>query len=143
MLEITTIPHVLAVLNTATFLLLLAGYSFVRNGDQARHKAVMIAALISSVVFLALYTYYHANSGLAKFGGEGVIRPVYFTILIAHVVGAMALTVMVPMIVVRAVKGSFDRHRALARVTLPLWLYVSLSGIVVYVMAIHLYPYGG
>jgi len=143
MIEITTFPHILAGLNSATVGLLLAGFYFIRTGDRARHKAMMVSALFVAVLFLVIYVYYHANSGLAKFGGEGFIRTVYFTILIAHVLGAVTLTPLVPVLAYRALKGRFDAHKRLARWTLPLWLYVSISGIVVYVMALHIYPFTG
>ena len=105
--------------------------------------AMMKSALCAAVIFLIVYVYYHANSGLAKFGGEGIIRPVYFSILVAHVLGAITLTPMVPLLAFRAFKGRFDAHKRLARWILPLWLYVSISGVVIYVMAIHLYPFNG
>ncbi len=143
MIAITTFPHILAGLNSTTVVLLLSGFYFIRNGQQARHKAMMVSALVSAVLFLIVYVYYHANSGLAKFGGEGVIRPIYFAILIAHVFGAVILTPTVPLLAFRALKGRFDAHKRLARWILPLWLYVSVSGVVVYVMAIHLFPFTG
>ena len=102
----------------------------------------MLAALAISAAFLAVYLYYHANAGLARFGGEGVIRPIYFTILIAHIVMAVVIVPLVPAAVYLALRGRFERHRRLARWTLPVWLYVTVSGVVVYVMAVHLYPYG-
>ncbi|NQV47568.1 MAG: DUF420 domain-containing protein [Rhodospirillaceae bacterium] len=140
MIEITTFPHILAGINSATTLVLLAGYFFIRAGNRARHRACMLGAVALAVLFLIIYVIYHANAGLAKFGGEGVIRPIYFTILIAHIVGAVALVPMVPMTLFRALRERFDAHKRLARWTWPLWMYVSVSGIVVYVMAIHLYP---
>jgi putative membrane protein len=87
------------------------------------------------------YLIYHFNSGLARFGGEGVIRPIYFSLLIAHVIGAIIITPLVPITLYRALTGQFARHRQLARWTWPLWMYVAISGVVVYVMTIHLYPY--
>ncbi|MBC8269490.1 MAG: DUF420 domain-containing protein [Rhodospirillaceae bacterium] len=143
MIAITTFPHILAGLNTATVALLLAGFYFIRTGQRSRHMAVMKLALCAAVIFLIVYVYYHANSGLAKFGGEGIIRKIYFSILIAHVLGAIALTPTVPLLAYRAFKGRFDAHKRLARWILPLWLYVSISGVVVYVMAIHIYPFNG
>ena len=143
MIEITTLPHVLAGLNSTTIVLLLCGFYFIRSGDKQRHKAMMVSALVVAVLFLIIYVYYHANSGLAKFGGEGVVRKVYFTILIAHVLGAIVLTPVVPFLAYRALTGRFDAHRRMARWTLPLWLYVSISGIVVYTMALHIYPFTG
>ncbi|NQU58806.1 MAG: DUF420 domain-containing protein [Rhodospirillales bacterium] len=143
MIAITTFPHILAGINSATIALLLAGFYFIRSGNRTKHKAMMISALSAAVLFLIVYVYYHANAGLAKFGGEGVIRPIYFAILIAHVLGAIILTPTVPFLAFRALTGRFDAHKRLARWVLPLWLYVSISGVVVYVMAIHLYPFAG
>ncbi|MHA1597803.1 MAG: DUF420 domain-containing protein [Alphaproteobacteria bacterium] len=141
--EITTLPHILAVINSITVVVLIAGFVFIRNGRRDLHKKTMITALVLAVLFLAVYVTYHLNAGLAKFGGEGVIRPIYFSILVVHVLGAIALTPMVPMLVWRAAKGRFDDHKRLAKWTWPLWLYVSASGVVVYVMAVHLYPFNG
>jgi putative membrane protein len=140
MLEITDLPHVMAALNGISVVLLSAGYGFIRQGRWKVHRACMVAALVASAAFLSIYIYYKANAGFAQFGGVGAIRPVYFTILILHVLGAITLTPLVPVVVWRAFKQRFDRHRALARWTLPLWLYVGVSGIVVYVMAVHIYP---
>jgi putative membrane protein len=92
------------------------------------------------VVFLITYLIYHFNSGLARFGGEGIIRPIYFTLLITHVVFAAVITPLVPITVYRALKGRFERHKRIARWTWPLWMFVAVSGVVVYVMAVQLYP---
>ena len=139
-IEITDLPHVLAGLNTTAACLLVAAYIFIRAGNREKHRACMLGAVSISALFLVVYLYYHFNSGLAKFGGEGWIRPVYFSILIAHVIGAVAITPLVPLTLWRALRGDFDRHRKIARITWPLWLYVSVSGVIVYVMAIHLFP---
>ena len=141
MLEISDLPHFIAAFNAASAVCLGAGFVFIRGGDKVRHRAAMIAAMAFSAAFLVVYVLYKANSGFAKFGGEGLIRPVYFTILIVHVVGAIAITPLVPVTVWRALSGRFDSHRRLARVTWPLWMFVAVSGVVVYVMAVHLYPY--
>ncbi|MCG8509865.1 MAG: DUF420 domain-containing protein [Rhodospirillales bacterium] len=141
MIEISDLPHVIAGLNAASVACLAVGFAFIHKGDQDRHKAAMLAALAFSAAFLAVYLFYKANSGFAKFGGEGWIRPVYFTILIIHVVGAIAITPMVPIAVYRALKGRFEAHRRLARWTWPLWMFVGISGVIVYVMAVHLFPY--
>lgn len=103
----------------------------------------MICALIVSGIFLVFYVIYKANSGFAKFGGEGMIRPVYFTLLITHVIGAIMITFMVPITVWRAFKGNFVKHKAIARFTWPLWVWVGISGVTVYVMTVHLYPFQG
>lgn len=143
MIEITQFPHALAGLNLTSVALLSLGWRKIRGGDKAAHKTVMLSAVAVSVAFMMVYLYYHANSGLAKFGGEGGIRPIYFTILIGHVVLAAAITLMVPWTLILALRGRFERHRKLARWTLPIWLYVAASGVVVYVMAVHLFPYQG
>lgn len=140
-MEISQIPHLLAGLNSLTVVMLIAGFIFIRRKNRSAHRACMLSAVSLAVLFLTVYVYYHANSGFAKFGGAGLIRPVYFTILIAHILGAVALVPLVPIALTRALRGKFDRHRRIARWTWPLWLYVSASGVVVYVMAIHIFPY--
>ena len=140
MLAITDLTHVMAALNGTSVVFLSFGFGFIRYGRWKAHRACMVAALVASAAFLAIYVYYKANSGFAHFGGVGAIRPVYFTILIVHVLGAIVITPLVPVVVWRAYKERFALHRALARWIFPLWLYVGVSGIVVYVMAVHLYP---
>lgn len=142
-MTVQDLPHAIAGLNALSVLCLAAGYVFIRKGDRIRHRASMLAALAASAAFLAVYVVYKLNSGFAKFGGEGLVRPVYFTILALHVAGAVALVPLVPALVWRALSGQFQRHRRLARWTWPLWMYVGVSGVVVYVMAVHLFPYHG
>lgn len=142
-MEITDFPHIIAALNAVTVMFLTAAYVFIRRGDRQRHKVAMIFALAASALFLVVYGIYKANSGFAKFGGEGLIRPFYFTLLITHVLGAIVITGMVPVTVWRAVKGNFEKHRRIARFTWPLWMWVGLSGVAVYVMTVHLFPYQG
>lgn len=141
MLDINQLPHVTASLNAIASCFLLAGFIFIKNKNIAAHRACMLSAITASALFLVVYLIYHFNSGLAKFGGEGIVRPIYFTILIVHVLAAVAITPLVPMLLWRALKGQFDRHKKMARYTWPLWFFVSVSGVVVYVMAIHLYPW--
>jgi len=141
MLDIQDFPHIIAALNAASVVALSFGYFFIRSGDKIRHRAAMITALGLSSVFLVFYVIYKANSGFAKFGGEGLIRPVYFTILIVHIMGAISLVPLVPRVVFLALKERFDEHRRIARWTWPLWMFVGISGVVVYVMAVHLYPH--
>lgn len=143
MIAIADLPHVNAALNALSMVFLGFGYAYIRSGQREKHKACMLGALAVSGAFLVTYLIYHFNSGLARFGGEGWIRPVYFTILIVHVLAAMVITVMVPITVFRALTGRFDAHRRIARWTWPLWMYVAVSGVVVYIMAIHLFPYAG
>jgi len=143
MIEIADLTHVNAALNAISVVLLALGYRYIRSGDRIRHRACMLAAVVVSALFLISYLIYHFNAGLAKFGGEGIVRPIYFTLLIVHVLVAAIVTPLVPITVVRALAGRFDRHRKIARWTWPLWMFVGISGVVVYLMTVHLYPYGG
>ena len=140
-MEIQDLPHLIAAFNAVSVVFLAFGYYFIKSGQRERHRLAMIMALAASGAFLVVYLIYKANSGFAKFGGEGFIRPVYFTILIIHVIGAIAITFMVPVTVFRALKARFDQHKRIARITWPVWMFVGISGVVVYVMAVHLYPY--
>ena len=141
MLQVQDLTHVIAGLNGISVMCLLAGYVYIRRGDRDRHRACMLGALAVSALFLVVYVIYKANSGFANVGGEGWIRPVYFSILAAHVIGAIAITPLVPWTLYRALKGQFDRHKRLARWTWPLWVYVGVSGVVVYAMAVHMFPH--
>jgi uncharacterized membrane protein YozB (DUF420 family) len=132
-------PAIDASLNGTSAVLLLVGRSFIKRGNMAAHRAVMIAALTSSSIFLACYLYYHWHVGSVHFQGQGWSRPVYFSILISHTILA---AVIVPMIIItlsRALRERFDRHRAIARWTYPLWMYVSVTGVIVYFMLYHLF----
>jgi len=140
---VADLVHLNAALNAVAMVFLAFGYWFIRHGDVPRHRACMLAAAAVSAAFLVSYLIYHFNSGLAKFGGEGLVRPIYFTILIVHVAAAVAITVLVPITLFRALAARFDRHRKIARWTWPLWMYVAASGVVVYVMSVHLFPYAG
>ncbi|MBM3732881.1 MAG: DUF420 domain-containing protein [Acidimicrobiia bacterium] len=140
---IQDLSHAIAALNALSALFLAAGYVFIRRGDRVRHRRMMVSALAASAAFLVVYVIYKLNSGFARFGGEGWVRPMYFSILALHVIGAIALVPMVPLAVWRALRGSFDAHRRIARVTWPVWMYVGVSGVVVYVMAVHLFPHHG
>jgi len=135
------IPHLNAFLNTLSVLLLIAGYSFIRAGDKERHKYCMLAAAVVSGLFLIGYVIYKFNTGFAKFGGEGWIRTFYFCFLFVHVICAFIITPLVPLTLYRALKNDFERHRKLARWAWPIWVYVGISGVGVYIFAIHLYPY--
>jgi putative membrane protein len=139
--EISDLPHINATLNGLSALVLSIGYYFIRHSERSKHRACMILALAISGAFLITYIIYKINSGFAKFGGEGLIRPIYFTILIVHVLAAIAIVPLVPITVYRALKGQFDQHRKIAKWTFPIWFFVGISGVVVYVMAIQLYPY--
>ena len=133
-MTVSDLPAVNASLNAICFVLLTIGYILIRRGRVAQHRAVMIAAFCTSVVFLTSYLIYHAQIGSKPFLGQGPIRIVYFTILITHVVLAAAIVPMVLMTLSRGLKRQDARHRALARWTLPIWMYVSVTGVIVYLM---------
>lgn len=121
-----------AILNGTSAALLATGYALVRSGRPRAHRAAMLAAFTASALFLASYLAHHATSGSRAFGGQGWIRWVYFPVLISHVVLAAVILPLALGTLYRAWRGQFERHRRLARWTLPLWLYVSVTGVVVY-----------
>ena len=127
-------PVINATLNGASAVLLLVGRSFIKRGRMAAHRAVMITALVTSTLFLASYLYYHYHVGSVRFQGQGWVRPLYFTILTSHTILAIVIVPMVIITLSRALRRRFDRHRAIARWTFPLWLYVSVTGVIVYFM---------
>ena len=130
-------PVINASLNSASTVLLLVGRWFISQRRIAAHRVTMITAVITSTLFLISYLYYHAHVGSVRFQGTGWARPVYFTILISHVVLAAAIVPLVIITLTRALREHFDRHRAIARWTFPLWLYVSITGVLVYFMLYH------
>jgi len=140
MIAVHDLPHVLAVINAATIVVLLYAYRRIRAKDRDGHRKTMKVAVGLGVAFLAVYLVYHASAGLAKFGGHGVIRPIYFSLLAVHVFISFVVAVLVPLTLYNALQAKFAVHRRLARVTFPLWLFVAVSGLVVYAMAVHLYP---
>jgi len=131
------LPTLNAALNASSAVLLVAGYLFIRRRRVTAHRACMALAVLTSAVFLVSYVTYHVQVGSVRFQGTGWIRPLYFTILVTHTVLAVVIVPLVLVTLSRALRGRFDRHRAIARVTLPLWLYVSVTGVVVYVMLYH------
>jgi putative membrane protein len=132
MLPISSLPVVNACLNSASAILLLTGYRFIRRREIPRHRACMIAAFVSSSAFLVCYIYYHSHVGVVRFTGQGWIRPVYFTLLTSHTILAVAILPLAILTLTRALQERFDRHRRIARWTLPLWLYVSVTGVIIY-----------
>jgi len=133
------LPHVNALLNATSAGLLVTGYLLIRSGHETAHKRCMIAALICSAAFLTSYVIYHLHAGSRPFPGTGAIRGIYFAILITHVVLAAVILPLVMMTAMRGLRSQFDRHARIARWTLPLWLYVSVTGVIVYVMLYQLY----
>jgi uncharacterized membrane protein YozB (DUF420 family) len=136
--NVQDLPAVNAILNGIAAILLVRGYFLIRAGRRGEHKKTMIAAFGVSVVFLISYLFYHANSGIVYYQKTGFIRYVYFTILYTHTPLAAAVPVLAIITLRRALKaertGDFSRHRRIARWTLPIWLYVSVTGVVVYLM---------
>ncbi len=134
------LPTINASLNASSFVLLLLALVFIKRKNVAAHKACNLAALGASVVFLACYLVYHAQVGSVKFQGQGWVRPVYFAILGSHTVLAAIVPILAIVTLRRGLRMDVERHRAIAKVTLPLWMYVSVTGVVIYVMLYHLYP---
>ena len=139
MLSIADLPAVNATLNGLSAILLTTGYILIRQRRIAQHRLCMLAAFTTSALFLISYLVYHAHIGSKPFQGQGAIRYVYYTILLTHVVLAAVILPMALITLSRALKRHVPRHKAIARWTLPLWLYVSVTGVVVYVMLYHLY----
>jgi len=132
-------PVINATLNGTSAVLLLIGRNLIKRGRMAAHRAVMITAVAVSTLFLISYLYYHAHVGSVHFKGRGLSRPIYFSILISHTLLAAAIVPLVIITLSRALRERFDRHRAIARWTYPLWLYVSITGVVIYFMLYHLF----
>ena len=133
-MTVSDLPALNAALNATCAVLLVIGWTLIKRGRIQQHRAVMIAAVCTSTLFLASYLYYHAQVGSVRFTRTGVIRTVYFTILLTHTILAAAIVPMVLVTFSRALTGKYDKHRRLARWTMPIWLYVSITGVVVYVM---------
>ncbi len=130
----STLPTINAGLNAIAAVLLVTGYTMIRQRRVAAHRACMLAACAASALFLLSYVIYHANAGSRPFAGQGAIRLAYFVVLVTHVVLAAAIVPLALVTLSRALRARYDRHRAIARWTLPIWLYVSVTGVVVYWM---------
>ena len=137
---ISFLPHLNACLNASSAVLLFAGYSFIRKGNVAAHRACQISALIVSSLFLVSYLTYHYCHGTTRFLGTGLARPIYFTVLTSHTILAIVIVPLIAVTFYRALKLDFVRHRKIARITLPLWFYVSITGVIVYLMLYQIYP---
>ncbi len=140
MFEYSDLPSLNAFFNSVSFLLLLGGFWAIRGKRIPVHRAFMLAAVGTSILFLISYVIYHVEVGSVAFRGNGVYRPLYFTILITHIILAISLVPLVIITVLRALRGQIDRHRRIARWTLPIWLYVSITGVVIYGMVFVWYP---
>lgn len=140
MISFQDLPAVNATLNGLSAVLLVTGYVFIRRGNIPAHKTAMLSAVLTSALFLASYVTYHTlrirmtGEGSTPFPGTGVWRTIYFSILIPHILLAIVMVPMILMVLYRALHGRFDKHKRLARITLPIWIYVSITGVLVYVM---------
>jgi uncharacterized membrane protein YozB (DUF420 family) len=127
-------PVINASLNGTSAILLVTGHSMIKRGRMSAHRALMIAAIVTSALFLGSYLYYHWHVGSVQFQGHGWSRRLYFSILLSHTILAVTIAPLVTITLSRALRARFDQHRAIARWTYPLWLYVSVSGVMVYFM---------
>jgi putative membrane protein len=139
MVDLSLFPPLNATLNGASAVLITIGRLLIARKNVRLHKACMISAFATSSVFLACYLYYHAHVGSVRFPGQGWIRQVYFTILISHTVLAAAVVPLVLLSLSYGLRARFDRHRRISRWTFPVWLYVSVTGVIVYVMLYQIY----
>lgn len=133
-MTVRDLPTLNAILNALSAGFLLLGYVLIRQGRREAHKRAMLAAVTCSAVFLTSYLVYHAQVGSVRFAGTGPIRTVYFAILLSHTVLAVVILPLVLVTLRRGLSGDFARHRAIARITFPIWAYVSVTGVVVYWM---------
>jgi len=136
---ISNLPHFHVSLNASIAVIVALGYYFVKNDNPFAHRNCMIAAMTMSVVFIISYLTYHANVGYVPFEGQGAIRTFYFALLTSHVILAASFVPMVLITATRAIKGDFYKHSRIARWTLPIWMYVSVTGIIIYFLVFHLY----
>lgn len=133
-MDVRDLPALNATLNSISTMLLLFGYYFIKRKEIERHRLCMVLAFLTSCIFLVSYLIYHYYAGSVPFPGQGWIRSVYFTILITHIVLAAMVPVLALITLYRAWKKDFRRHRAIAKWTWPIWMYVSVTGVIVYVM---------
>jgi putative membrane protein len=133
-MDLSSLPTLNAILNSISGLLLVTGYLMIRQRRLKAHRACMLGAFTTSTLFLISYVIYHVNVGSIAFTGHGVIRIVYFTILISHIVLAVSILPLALVTLIQALRERFDQHARIARWTLPIWLYVSVTGVAVYFM---------
>ena len=139
-MTLNDLPAVNACLNGLASLLLIAGYVFIKRGDRTAHRNCMIAALTASTLFLASYLYYHFHAGRTVFKDPAWFRPIYLTLLLTHTILAVAIVPMILVTVSRAAKARFELHKKIARWTWPLWMYVSVTGVIIYFLLYQIFP---
>lgn len=131
---LTFLPPIYATINGFTAMILICALWAIKNKKRRLHERLMKTAIVLSVLFLVMYVAYHMTSESTKFGGEGLIRSVYFFILITHIILSVVVIPFVLITYVRAITGNFERHKKIARITFPIWLYVAVSGVLVYLL---------
>ena len=139
MIPASSLPSINAGLNASSALLLAAGFIFIRRGRMSAHRLCMLSAFAVSTLFLVSYLVYHYQAGATPFPGRGWVRPFYFTVLVSHIALAAAVLPLALLTLRRALRAEFVRHRRLARLTFPVWMYVSVTGVLIYWMLYHLY----
>ncbi len=139
--NVSYLPRFHAFLNGSCTLLLIAGYVAVRRKQYNTHKMLMVACFLLSSVFLVSYVIYHSQAPATKFGGEGMIRPIYYTLLLTHIVLAAVILPLALFTISRSWRGEFAKHKKIARYTLPIWVYVTATGVIVYFMLVPYYKF--
>jgi putative membrane protein len=142
-MTLSDLPAVNAALNTLSTIFLTCGYVFIRRQRQVAHRNCMIGAVISSALFLTCYLIYHYNAGRTVFRDPAWFRPIYLTILLTHTILAVVIVPMVLTTLYRAARRQFDRHKKIARWTWPIWMYVSITGVIIYFLLYHIFPQAG
>jgi uncharacterized membrane protein YozB (DUF420 family) len=139
-MDIYVLPTLNALFNGLSFIFLICGFIFIRKGDVRRHRIFMLSAVASSALFLTGYLIYHSMAGTTRFAETGWPRVLYFFILTSHTILAMITLPMAIATLILALKKRFDKHPRIARITLPIWLYVSITGVLIYLMLYHIFP---
>jgi putative membrane protein len=138
-MSVSDLPLLNAILNATSGFLLVVGHRFIRKGRTRSHKRTMISVLVTSVLFLFSYLTYHYFHGSEHFQGQGIVRPIYFLILGTHTLLAGLIVPLALITVTRGLKGEFQQHKRIARWTYPIWLYVSVTGVIIYLMLYQVY----
>ena len=142
-MTLSDLPAVNAALNTVSTIFLTCGYVFIRRQRQVAHRNCMIGAVLSSALFLTCYLIYHYNAGRTVFRDPAWFRPIYLTILLTHTILAVVIVPLVLTTLYRAARRQFDRHKKIARWTWPIWMYVSITGVIIYFLLYHIFPQAG
>ena len=141
-MSVQDLPHLNAALNTLAAMLIFMGWVFIKNDQKTAHRNAMILAVLVSAAFLTSYLIFHYHVGSVKYTGSGLVKYLYYTVLLTHVVLAAAVPVLVLITIYRAARKQFEKHKRIARWTLPIWMYVSVTGVVVYLMLRIVNAYG-